>query len=210
MTCSCGRPGKHHNKTLCRACYERNRRNGTLQLLADKTPEERFFEKVDGVDPLGCWVWAGAKDQNGYGAFRATGRRTVRAHRWSYAFLRGDIPNGLQLDHLCRVRACVNPWHLEPVSGRENVLRGEAPSAIAARANTCYRGHVGQRSASGDCLPCKQARYAAKAASPEWREERARYERNRWRKSNRLHDPIAVAAQATAQAAHRTRIGDQP
>lgn len=79
--------------------------------------EERFLAKVDKTDT--CWIWTGAKRTGGYGQFYFDGR-TCKAHRFSYEFYVGPIPNGAQIDHRCRVRACVNPDHLRPVSNKEN------------------------------------------------------------------------------------------
>lgn len=67
--------------------------------------------------------------------------KTASAHRVSYEAFIGPVPDGLILDHLCRVRHCVNPWHLEPVTGTENVLRGVGPTAINARKTHCIHGH---------------------------------------------------------------------
>lgn len=74
---------------------------------------------------LDCWNWLGAKDRKGYGAFSTGGRgaSNTYAHRWSYVALIADIPDGLQLDHLCHNPSCVNPWHLEPVTREENLAR---------------------------------------------------------------------------------------
>ncbi len=65
----------------------------------------------------------------------------VYAHRWAFEQFKGPIADGLQIDHLCRVRHCVNPDHLEAVSQRANILRGEATSAQRARQTHCKRGH---------------------------------------------------------------------
>lgn len=93
------------------------------------------------LDPeTGCWVWQLAIGGTGYGTITVNGR-TMRAHRVYYARERGDIPEGLVLDHLCRNRRCVNPAHLEPVTDRENILRGEGPPAQNARKTHCPRGH---------------------------------------------------------------------
>jgi len=97
------------------------------------TEEERraaFWAKVDKTDT--CWLWTGAIDRGGYGR---TAPKNRVAHRISFEWERGPIPSGLQLDHLCRVRNCVNPDHLEPVTSRENSRRG-----IGSKP-TCASGH---------------------------------------------------------------------
>jgi hypothetical protein len=108
-------------------------------------PEERFWAKVE-RRPDGCWVWTSTLGGGGYGTFSIGGRqgRQVKAHRFAYEIVRGEIPEGLDLDHLCRVRACVNPDHLEPVTRSENVRRGLVPQLVRERqaAKTqCPRGH---------------------------------------------------------------------
>ena len=70
-----------------------------------------------------CWLWQAMTDRAGYGRFHL-GNLTIPAHRWAYEFCVGSIGVGLNIDHLCRVSACVNPDHLEPVTQRENVRRG--------------------------------------------------------------------------------------
>src|SRR2546421_6548023 len=85
----------------------------------------------------GCHLWIGHENApGGYGRLSYRGRLYL-AHRLSYESAIGPVPAGLQLDHLCRVRCCVNPAHLEPVTGRENVLRGISPAARAAKATHC-------------------------------------------------------------------------
>ena len=103
----------------------------------------RFWDKVS-VDPSGCWLWTAFKSEKGYGQFgvREQGqRRTVRAHRYAYESIVGPIPSGLTLDHLCRVRHCVNPAHLEKATVRVNVLRGDGITARQLRAPHCAKGH---------------------------------------------------------------------
>lgn len=89
----------------------------------------RRLAPVDYVeDPdSGCWVWQKSRDQHGYGRAYVKGDRSSRlAYRVYYERLRGPVPAGLELDHLCRNPACVNPDHLEPVTHQENVRRGAA------------------------------------------------------------------------------------
>lgn len=119
---------------------------------------ERFLEKII-VDANGCHVWQGAKNEKGYGLFQAAGHRCVRAHRWIYEHTHGPIPEGLEPDHTCRNRACVRTTHLELVTHRENVLRGEGVAAVNARKTQCIHGHPFD-SAEGRrrrCLTCKRA-----------------------------------------------------
>lgn len=89
-----------------------------------------FFSQVDAAAP--CWVWLGRTTKRGYGVFRVDGRE-IRAHRWSWEALVGDIPEGIVLDHLCRNHPCVNPDHLEPVTRAENTRRGPIPKRNASR-----------------------------------------------------------------------------
>lgn len=104
---------------------------------------ERFEEKYIPEPNTGCWLWTGALGGGGYGAIGAGGKRGGRrtAHRVAYELYRGPIPAGLELDHLCRTRCCVNPWHLEPVTRRENVLRGVSAAAQQAKQTHCKWGH---------------------------------------------------------------------
>lgn len=99
---------------------------------------ERFLKKV--LSTKTCWIWEGSKHTDGYGLFTVNGKR-LRAHRYSYEYFKGNIPEKLVIDHLCRNRACVNPIHLELVSIRENIMRGEGLSAQNARKTRCKRGH---------------------------------------------------------------------
>lgn len=87
-----------------------------------------------------CWLWAGPTNGYGYGYIRHEGKM-IMAHRLMYESEVGKIPEGLYCDHLCRVRNCVNPEHIEPVSNAANVLRGIAPSAQNSRKTHCKNGH---------------------------------------------------------------------
>lgn len=132
------------------------------------TPET-FFEAVDVGDGLGCWRWKG-KTRNGYGvAYIGTPDRF--AHRIAYALCVGPVPAGLDLDHLCRNRSCVNPSHLEPVTRQVNLLRGAGVNAKNAAKPHCPKGHAltpdnlrayealrGKRI----CLTCVKARVEAR------------------------------------------------
>lgn len=105
-----------------------------------ETVSARLAQHVT-IDPVtGCWLWTGLLDSDGYGQLRISGR-LVMAHRLSYTDAKGQIPGGMELDHLCRVRNCVNPSHLEPVTHRENVMRGEGICARAANVTHCPKGH---------------------------------------------------------------------
>ena len=114
------------------------RRKGYVQ-----TPlAERFASKVE-VLPDGCWRWTGFTDKAGYGRLKMGGRSEPvgYAHRIAYQLHIGPIPEGAELDHLCRNRWCCNPEHLEAVSHRVNVQRGESPTVVAQRTGRCRRGH---------------------------------------------------------------------
>jgi len=98
--------------------------NVIVGMTKPKLPEIQRFTKFIQLDILsGCWIWRGCLDKDGYGQFKAKGKMLF-AHRFSYEYYNGKMPNGLVTDHLCRTPACVNPDHLEPVTLRENIRRG--------------------------------------------------------------------------------------
>ena len=88
-----------------------------------------------------CWEWMASRNIAGYGVFHIKGK-TIGAHRLSYMLVKGDIPKGYDLDHLCRNRCCVNPSHLEVVTRRENILRGDTLPAKNAKKTHCSKGHL--------------------------------------------------------------------
>jgi len=110
-----------------------------------KTATERFEAKVDTNGPIWngtpCWLWTANQVGLGYGAFFANKEvKQVYAQRWSYEHYVGAIPEGLDIDHLCRVHLCVNPKHLEPVTRSENMRRGN-PAAMNRAKTHCPYGH---------------------------------------------------------------------
>ena len=132
---------------------------------------DRMFELVDVGD---CWLWTGRLSPGGYAVFSVV-RGTHRAHRIVWEELVGPLPKGLTLDHLCRVRHCVNPDHLEVVDIRTNTLRSPiSPAAINSRKTHCKYGHP----FSGDNLRITPEGYRAcmeckRRASREWQRAKA-------------------------------------
>lgn len=142
------------------------------------SPEERLWAKVDKEGPvpehcpdLGpCWLWTGYKGR-GYGGIRIRGK-DVRTHRFAYELLVGPIPDGLELDHLCRVRHCMNPDHLEPVTTRsENILRGYRARGLK---NHCVHGHEYTEASTVMFRGKRQCRICHKQRQRRWQEEHSR------------------------------------
>jgi HNH endonuclease len=153
----------------CSMHYRRWMRNGDpekRQRLRGLPPKDRFWARVDASGP--CWTWTGGRTANGYGRFGITASNQELAHRFAWIILVGPIPEGLQLDHLCRVRLCVNPDHLEPVTPQENWLRSHTPVGRVSPLGECRRGHPfdeentylykGVRS----CKTCRKVRESAR------------------------------------------------
>ncbi|MGI5353457.1 HNH endonuclease signature motif containing protein [Streptomyces sp. CA-250714] len=151
--------------------------------MARPTPAERFEQNVDrgGPTPLvrdvhgRCWIWTGATNEKGYGTFWADGR-TVKAHRYAVELADGQpVPNGLDVDHQCRNRACVRRSHLRAITHRENVLASSNHVARRAAVRACPAGHAYDaantyRAPNGTrkCRACKREKArAARAAARE-------------------------------------------
>ena len=135
----------------------------------------RVWNKVTKTNE--CWIWTGSVNHKGYGQIKdgsqRDGTKRMRiVHRVVYESLRGPIPEGLDIDHLCRVHACVNPAHLDPVTRRENLMRGEGIAAMNSKKTHCPQGHPYDESNTyltpnrkRTCRQCRrenQRRYALK------------------------------------------------
>jgi hypothetical protein len=109
-------------------------------LHANWPPVHRFFHQMKIADS-GCWEWTGSK-RRGYGRFRVKGK-TIPAHRFAWAYFNfRDFPEGLEPDHLCKNRGCVNPDHIQPVTHLENIQRAETCiSTLNAAKTHCRYGH---------------------------------------------------------------------
>ena len=136
---------KHYGRGWCRRHYDIEwRRAGGFERQTVEV-SERFWSKVDKEAPLplfaphlgNCWGWTAKKDKKGYGRFGLTRKQaSYLAYVWAYETEVGPVPDGLELDHLCRVRSCVRPSHLEPVTHQENMARSER-----AMRTHCPQGH---------------------------------------------------------------------
>lgn len=146
-TCSredCAKPS--YCKGLCTLHYQQMRRGYFGPPVSGLPFEERFWRKVDKEGPVpdyrpdlgSCWVWTGGKTNSGYGKVDLPTRLT---HRVAYELLVGPIPEGFQIDHLCRNRMCCNPTHLEPVTPQENSRRSRSVSGLNAAKTECDKGH---------------------------------------------------------------------
>lgn len=130
----------------------------SLQVMRIKRPAIQNFVGHISLEENGCWNWIGA-DNCKYGIFTIDGKN-VLAHRWAYEFHKGPIPKGLEIDHLCRNKFCVNPEHLEAVTAKENVRRAEK-HRIRKKLTHCRKGHEltpDNISMSGKWRTCKLCR----------------------------------------------------
>lgn len=107
-----------------------------------RNKKHNFESHVMPIPESGCWLWMGAVNKKGYGTYHPKEGLLISMHRWFYEKYKGPIPEGLVIDHKCRVRSCVNPDHLETVTNIENVMRGESSPAKKARQTHCKRGHL--------------------------------------------------------------------
>jgi hypothetical protein len=127
--CGCGKEVRSNNRFV-HGHHRRGFRSTKVRWLV----EDRGFTTP-------CWIWQDYKTREGYGVVSDGRHHKTVAHRLVYRQQIGEIPSGLTLDHLCRQRACVNPGHMEPVTFRENVLRGSSAAARNARKTHCVKGH---------------------------------------------------------------------
>lgn len=112
--------------------------------------------------PGGCWLWTRSRDRDGYG-WASLHNRTYQAHRLVYTLAVGPVPAGLVLDHLCRVRHCVRPLHMEPVTNRENLARGDTPTGWdrCQRCGSEFTLITHTKTPHRRCLPCRTLYFAS-------------------------------------------------
>jgi hypothetical protein len=132
--------------------------------------EARFWSKVRKTDT--CWLWTAALTSAGYGRFKIDGK-TKTAHRWLYEHLNGPLAPGLQLDHLCRIPACVRPDHLEPVTARENLYR--IPNYNGTKTH-CKHGHEFTPENTMKVKGGRSCRECSRTASREYQREKFGYQ----------------------------------
>lgn len=171
-TDGCDKPRR--TRGMCNACYEYWRKHGTVERAPVRLPippAERVWTHVDKNGPIPahrsqlgpCWLWTAWKNSKGYGLFRWDGAGKVPAHRAVWLVSVGPIPDGLQLDHLCRVKACVNPAHLESVTNAENMRRAKVlrTHCRSGRHPWTAENQLARKDGSVICRPCSNERVAA-------------------------------------------------
>ena len=146
---------------------------------------EMFMARVEPCPATGCWLWTGTMDGT-YGVVVFQKQRFL-AHRLAYLLFRGPLTKGLQIDHLCRTRACANPDHIEQVTRRENIRRGVSPVGINARRTHCKEGHLFDRQyrTTGE-------RYCGVCRKMEARQRRTTTQYQAWRKEYRKRPSIIL------------------
>lgn len=136
--CGCGQPAPIANRTSTARGYVKG--EPMRFLVGHQRKLKTEWTEQPGPLSTPCWIWAGKPDAKGYGHIVVNGRkRKAHVHVWEK--FHGPVPAGKVLDHLCRVRNCVRPTHLEPITEAQNALRGESPWAINARKTQCKQGH---------------------------------------------------------------------
>lgn len=178
----------------CKDCCGIRRRNGkprTLTIIRGHpylTIIARLFEKIS-INPeiafrgVPCWMWTASKDKKGYAQFGIGNTWQGRCHRITYKMFVGPIPEGLQVDHLCKRTSCVNPVHLEAVTGDVNYHRGDNTNANKTH---CKRGHeftpenTYVRKGIGTNRSCRACRVIK---GREFRERHPGYHDKYWKKS---------------------------
>jgi hypothetical protein len=166
----------HYSRGLCRIHYVRNKRHGDPRGSAARrmpTPDwDRFWAKVEKTD--GCWRWTAATIHDGRGRFNLSNpKRVGYAYRIAYEWLVGPVPEGLELDHLCRNPNCVNPAHLEPVTHQENLRRApDAQFYVNARKTHCPRRH--EYTVDNTGWSKRWTRYCKACTREKWHERQAR------------------------------------
>jgi HNH endonuclease len=153
--------------------------------MRKEDPLARMFRRRQ-VDPAtGCWNYTGSTFKFGYGKVKSQGKNHT-AHTIAYKRLRGPVPEGMELDHVCRNPRCFNPDHLEPVTHRENMMRGNTVTGANAAKTHCHRGHelsgknlFIRRDGRRRCRTCESETQRRIRATPEMRAKHAAYERQR-------------------------------
>jgi hypothetical protein len=138
-------------------------------MQVSKIDRNRFISHINQM-PHGCWIWKGSPDRCGYGQMRLNGKRPM-AHNISWWMFVGEIPKDKEIDHICEVRLCVNPTHLQALTHKENVNKGKGLGAVNTRKTHCKQGHP----LSGDNLRYDKGRYGmrrnCKTCQKKWHAE---------------------------------------